>query len=59
MGNYEDKSNNELMGDIVNLKAEHEAIKVRILSELDKLDLVEQKFNKINNILEKRIKGDR
>lgn len=56
MEKYEDKSNNDLLADIIKLKAEHSAIKNDILKHLDRLELTEQKFNKINTILESRIK---
>lgn len=57
MKKYKEQSNNQLMAEVINLKAEHEAIKNRILSELDNLELVDTKFEEINRILEERIKG--
>jgi len=54
---YEDKSNNELLQIINNLKIEHEAIKARMLKDLDLLDNVESTFVKVNNILKNRLGG--
>jgi len=55
---YEEKSNNELLQIINNLKIEHEAIKSRMLKDLDKLDNIELTFVTVNNILKNRL-GDK
>jgi len=59
MKNYKDMGNNQIMVEIVSLQAEHEAIKVRILQEMDNLELIEKKFNEANKTLVARIKGQR
>ena len=57
MADYKDMGNSQIMTAIVSLQAEHEAIKNRLLKELDELDRVEKEFNDANQILAARIKG--
>jgi len=57
MSDYKNMGNNQIMTEIVSLQAEHEAIKIRILKEMDKLEAVEKQFNDANLILASRIKG--
>jgi len=57
MGDFKNMGNNQIMTEIQTLKAEHEAIKMRMLNDLDELDRVEKEFNEANNILAERIKG--
>ncbi len=57
MNKYKDMGNSQIMTEIVSLQAEHEAIKIRILKEMDELDRVEKQFNSANTILAARIKG--
>ena len=54
---YEEKGNNELMQILNNLKIEHDAIKTKMLKDLDRLEHVEMTFEKINNILKNRLSG--
>lgn len=56
--NLNDKSNNELLLDIKQLEANHESLKQKMLKEWDELISIEKKFEKINEILLKRLKGD-
>jgi hypothetical protein len=55
MENYEDKQNNELLFELKKLEADHEAQKVRIINEYDKLTEIESLYEKINDILAKRL----
>lgn len=57
MEDYKNMSNNQIMTAIQSLKAEHEAIKNRMLKDYDELEKVEREFNEANKILVKRIKG--
>ena len=50
----EEKSNNELISMAQALKAEHEAIKMRMVNDYDKIVEVENQFAKINKILTER-----
>jgi len=57
MSKYEDIGNSQIMTEIVTLQAEHEAIKNRILKEMDNLDRIEKLFKEANTVLADRIKG--
>lgn len=57
MSNYKNMGNNQIMTELQSLKAEHEAVKQRMLKDLDLLNELEKKFNDANNILAERIKG--
>lgn len=57
MSDFKNMGNSQIMGEITALQAEHEAIKIRILNEMDNLSRVEKLFNKANKILVGRIKG--
>ena len=53
MDELESKSNNELLFEIKQMEADYEAIKLKINKELDKMDEIELKFAKANQILVK------
>jgi len=55
MENLEDKTNNELLFELKKLEAEHEAIKVKMLNDYDSMIKIEEIYEKINNILLKRV----
>ena len=57
MSKYEDIGNSQIMSEIVMLQAEHEAIKIKILKEMDNLDRIEKLFKEANTVLADRIKG--
>jgi predicted nucleic acid-binding Zn-ribbon protein len=57
MSDFKEMGNAQIMTEIVALQSEHEAIKQRILKEMDALDKVEKEFNEANTILANRIKG--
>jgi hypothetical protein len=54
----QDKSNNEILFEIKQLQADHEALKIKMLNDFDELEKIEKRFAKANEILLKRLKGD-
>lgn len=59
MGDFKDMGNNQIMSELQSLTAEHEAVKQRMLKDLDLLNHLEKKFNEGNTILAERIKGQK
>lgn len=58
---YEDlegKSNNEILFEIKQMEADHEAIKLKMLQDYDKLVEIEKRFDAANKIIVKRLKGE-
>ena len=53
----EDKSNNEILFEIKQMEADHEALKLKMIKDYDKLVELELRFDKANKILVKRLKG--
>ena len=58
MEDLENKSNNEILFEIKQLQADHEALKIKMLQDFDKLVEIEKRFDKANKILVKRLKGE-
>jgi hypothetical protein len=58
MENLEELSNNEILFKIKQFEADFEAIKLKMLSDYDKMTALEEEFLKANRILLKRLKGD-
>lgn len=54
----EEKSNNEILFEIKQMEADHEALKLKMLKDYDKLVEIEKRFEKANLILLKRLKGE-
>ena len=54
----EQKTNNEILFEIKQMEADHEAIKLRMIKDYDKLLEIENRFNKANQIILKRLKGE-
>lgn len=54
----EEKSNNEILFDIKQMEADHEAIKLKMLQDYDKLVELEKRFDVANKIILKRLKGE-
>jgi SepF-like predicted cell division protein (DUF552 family) len=54
----EGKSNNEILFEIKQMEADHEAIKLKMIKDYDKLIEIEKKFEQANLILLKRLKGE-
>jgi hypothetical protein len=55
----EDLSNNEILFYIKQLEADHEAIKLKMLNDYDKMVEIEKEYEKANLIIVKRLKGDK
>jgi len=51
-------SNNELLFEIKQMEADHEAIKLKMLKDYDKLIELEKRFDDINQLLVRRLKGE-
>ncbi len=58
MNDLENKSNNEILFEIKQMEADHEAIKLKMLQEYDKLLEIEKRFDQANKLLVKRLKGE-
>jgi hypothetical protein len=59
--NYDDleeKSNNEILFEIKQMEADHEAIKLKMIKDYDKLVEIEKRFDRANKIIVKRLKGE-
>jgi len=54
----DEKSNNEILFEIKQMEADHEALKLKMIKDYDKLVEIEKKFEKANLILLKRLKGE-
>lgn len=54
---WEDKTNNEILLEIKQLQLDHEALKMKIIREFDKLVEIENKFNDAQNIIKERLSG--
>lgn len=54
----EEMSNNEILFQIKQLEADHEGLKIKMLKDYDKLVEVEKRFDRANQILLKRLKGE-
>jgi hypothetical protein len=54
----EDKSNNEILFEIKQMEADHEALKLKMLKDYDKLVEIELRFDRANKIIVKRLKGE-
>jgi RNA-binding protein YhbY len=54
----ESKSNNEILFEIKQMEADHEAIKLKMLQDYDKLVEIEKKFDVANKLIVKRLKGE-
>jgi hypothetical protein len=59
MSKFEDMSNNQIITEIKGIEAEYEALKIKIVNDLDRLDKLEILFKEANDTLVKRIKGQR
>jgi len=54
----EDKSNNEILFEIKQMEADHEALKIKMIKDFDKLVEIEKKFDRATQILQKRLKNE-
>jgi len=53
----EEMSNNEILFCIKQFEADHEALKLKMVKDYDKLVEIEERFAKANSIILKRLKG--
>ena len=58
MNDLESKSNNEILFEIKQMEADHEAIKIKMLNDYDKMLEIEKRFDQANKIILKRLKGE-
>ncbi len=58
MEDLENKTNNELLFEIKQMEADHEAIKLKMLKDFDKMVELEKRFDTVNKIILKRLKGE-
>lgn len=58
MDDLEEMTSNELLFVIKQLEADHEALKLRMLKDFDKMVGIEKQFDKANKIILKRLKGE-
>ena len=58
MDKLEDMSNNEILFLVKQLEADHEAIKLKMIQDYDKMVEIEKKFDDANKLLVKRLKGE-
>jgi hypothetical protein len=56
--NFDNLSNNEILFKIKQYEADHEALKLKMLKDYDKLVEIENMFAKANEIILKRLKGN-
>ncbi len=59
MEKIDDKSNNEILFMIKQYEADHEALKLKMIRDYDKLLEIEKQFEIANSIILKRLKGDK
>lgn len=58
MEELENKSNNDILFEVKQMEASHEAIKLQMIKLYDEMVEIEKRFNKANKILVKRLKGE-
>jgi hypothetical protein len=59
MEKIEDKTNNEILFMIKQYEADHEALKLKMVRDYDKLLEIEKNFDIANKIIVKRLKGEK
>jgi hypothetical protein len=57
MNDLESKSNNDILLEIKQIEADHEALKLIMLKDLDRLFELEARFERANQIILNRLKG--
>jgi hypothetical protein len=58
MSKLDDMSNNEILFLVKQLEANHEAIKLKMIKDYDKMVEIEKEFDEANKLLVKRLKGE-
>ena len=56
MKDLENKSSNEILLEIKQMEANHEALKLKMVKDYDKLVEIEERFAKANEIILQRLK---
>ena len=59
MEHFKDKSNNEILNEMQEMKQSFEAVKARMLKDYDLLETIEKKYNEANLELVNRLKGEK
>lgn len=54
----EDMTNNEILFQVKQFEADHEALKIKMLKDYDKMLEIEKQFDDANKLLVKRLKGE-
>ena len=54
----EGKSNNDILFEIKQMEADHEALKLKMIQDYDKMVEIEKRFDDANKLLVKRLKGE-
>jgi hypothetical protein len=58
MDKLDDMSNNEILFLVKQLEADHEALKLKMIQDYDKMVEIEKRFDNANKLLLKRLKGE-
>lgn len=58
MSDLENKSNNDILFEIKQMEADHEALKLKMIQDYDKMVELEKRFDEANKLLVKRLKGE-
>ena len=58
MSDLENKSNNDILFEIKQMEADHEALKLKMIQDYDKMLEIEKRFDEANKLLVKRLKGE-
>ena len=58
MSDFENKSNNQIILELQQIKLEHEALKIKIIRDYEILEALEKKFDEANKIISKRLRGN-
>lgn len=56
LDDLEEKSNNELLFEVKQMEADHEALKLKIIADYDKLVEIEKRFDRATKIINGRLK---
>jgi hypothetical protein len=59
MKDLENKSNNELLFEVKQIEADYESIKIKMLKDYDKMMELEKRFDEVNKLIVKRLKGEK
>jgi ABC-type uncharacterized transport system involved in gliding motility auxiliary subunit len=56
--NLNNMSNNDILFRIKQYEADHEALKLKMIQDYDKMIEIEKRFDEANKLLVKRLKGE-